>query len=588
MPPQSPTTSIGKYQILGLVGEGAMGAVYRALDPVLQRPVAIKVMSDAVAREQELRERFLREAQAAGSLQHPNVVTIYDFGEVDGHLFIAMEFLEGEDLETLLARQAPLSLPAKLGIAVDVLGGLSYAHKRGIVHRDIKPANIRIVDDERAKIMDFGVAHLTSQKMTRTGMTMGTPNYMAPELVSAGPIGAHTDVFSLGAVLYELLTSTKPFAAETLHAVLFRIVSEPTAPPSTRVAGLPPELDAIVLKSLAKDPAQRYQTASDMANDLTALRARLGTSRSVSLNARLTTAMPDAVPEIPSGGPATPTRASAGRGALLATGALTVVALGVGAWAFTRRDASVPPTTPTVPATVVAEGPAAAPAPGSTPNAPPSSTPVPTPPVAEPPASSGSVSSGATSPAAAPAPRPAPVPERRPAAASPRGGVPSTGGSAGASASAAVQTSGESPPPAAPVVAASVTGAGPAMVAGVGATGGPAPAARSTANAAAEIADVVARYARAITARDVDAMRAAYPGITPAQEANFRRFFASVRELRASFDVSGLDVDGASADARLNGAYDFVTQGGEKQRSPVNFQASFRRDGDRWLLVAVR
>ncbi|MDF1505447.1 serine/threonine-protein kinase, partial [Roseisolibacter sp. H3M3-2] len=297
MPTQPPAATIGKYQILHLVGEGAMGAVYRALDPVLQRPVAIKVMSDAVAREQELRERFLREAQAAGSLQHPNVVTIYDFGEVDGHLYIAMEFLDGEDLEGLLARGAAPALPDKLQVAADVLGGLSYAHKRGIVHRDIKPANIRVTEDGRAKIMDFGVAHLTSQKMTRTGMTMGTPNYMAPEQVTAGPIGAPTDVFSLGAVLYELLTGRKPFAADTLHAVLYKIVSEPTPPPSALVPTLPPELDAIVARALAKDPAERYQHAADMANDLTALRATLITgvraaSASVSLNARLSATLP--------------------------------------------------------------------------------------------------------------------------------------------------------------------------------------------------------------------------------------------------------------------------------------------------------
>ena len=175
------TTTIGKYVVQGLVGEGAMGVVYRAHDPVLNRVVAVKVMGNGVASEQELRQRFLREAQAAGSLQHPNVVTIYDFGEVDGHLFIAMEFLEGTDLEHLLGDGAAgMTLSAKLGIAIDVLSGLSYAHRRGIVHRDIKPANIRVDPDDRAKIMDFGVAHLTSSKITQTGMVMGTPNYMAP------------------------------------------------------------------------------------------------------------------------------------------------------------------------------------------------------------------------------------------------------------------------------------------------------------------------------------------------------------------------------------------------------------------------
>src|SRR3954468_8332894 len=174
---------IGKYQIVDRLGEGAMGVVYRAHDPVLNRPVAIKVMADSVARDDVLRGRFLREAQAAGSLQHPNVVTIYDFGEVNGHPYIAMEFVEGEDLESLLQKKVPLGLADKLDIIVDVLGGLAYAHKHGIVHRDIKPANIRIDLEGRARIMDFGIAHLSSSDLTRTGVMVGTPAYMAPEQI---------------------------------------------------------------------------------------------------------------------------------------------------------------------------------------------------------------------------------------------------------------------------------------------------------------------------------------------------------------------------------------------------------------------
>src|SRR5918911_5350628 len=174
MPPHD-FTQVGKYQIIELIGEGAMGAVYRALDPVLKRPVAIKVMTDALAREPELHDRFLREAQAAGSLQHPNIITIYDFGEVDGHPFIAMELVEGVDLEAILARHEPLTLEAKLDIAIDVLAGLDYAHKHGVVHRDIKPSNIRITKEGRAKIVDFCIAHLSSSNITKTGVMIGTP-----------------------------------------------------------------------------------------------------------------------------------------------------------------------------------------------------------------------------------------------------------------------------------------------------------------------------------------------------------------------------------------------------------------------------
>src|SRR3954468_5895506 len=196
-------TEVGKYRIVERIGEGAMGVVYRALDPVLNRPVAIKVMTDALARDDALRGRFLREAQAAGSLQHPNVITIYDFGEVDGHLFITMEFVEGQDLEALAARNIPLPLIDKLDIVIDVLSGLAFAHKRGIVHRDIKPANIRIDDEGRARVMDFGIAHLSASNMTRTGIMVGTPAYMAPEQIVGTPVSPATDLFSVGTVLYE-------------------------------------------------------------------------------------------------------------------------------------------------------------------------------------------------------------------------------------------------------------------------------------------------------------------------------------------------------------------------------------------------
>ncbi|MFL5633309.1 MAG: serine/threonine-protein kinase, partial [Gemmatimonadaceae bacterium] len=194
-------SAIGKYRIVELVGEGAMGVVYRAVDTVLDRTVAIKVMNEAIARQEDLRKRFLHEAQAAGSLQHPNVVCIYDLGEVDGHLFIAMEFVHGVDLERLIEMGEPLSLQTRLDIMIDVLTGLSYAHKHGIVHRDIKPANIRVAEDGRAKIMDFGVAHLASSSMTRTGSFLGTPSYMAPAQITEGQTTPATDMFAVGAVL---------------------------------------------------------------------------------------------------------------------------------------------------------------------------------------------------------------------------------------------------------------------------------------------------------------------------------------------------------------------------------------------------
>jgi serine/threonine-protein kinase len=269
-------SAIGKYEIIELLGEGAMGVVYKARDSVLDRTVAIKVMNESIAGQPNLRQRFLREAQSAGSLQHPNVVTIHDLGETDGHLFIAMEFIEGVDLEHLITASPPLSLQGSLDIIIDVLHGLAYAHKRGIVHRDIKPSNIRVGEDGRAKIMDFGVAHLVSSTMTSTGAILGTPSYMAPEQIAEGKTSAATDIFTVGGVLYEILTMMKPFHASTVQNLLFKIVTENPRPVSEMVPGLPRALDHIVRRAMAKEPSERYRNALDMANDLTGVRSTLG------------------------------------------------------------------------------------------------------------------------------------------------------------------------------------------------------------------------------------------------------------------------------------------------------------------------
>src|SRR5437588_2958384 len=254
-------------------------------------------MNESIARQEDLRKRFLHEAQAAGSLQHPNVVCIYDLGEVDGHLFIAMEFVHGVDLERLIEVGEPLSLQARLDIIIDVLTGLAFAHKRGIVHRDIKPANIRIGEDGRAKIMDFGVAHLASSSMTSTGSFLGTPSYMAPEQITEGQTTPGTDIFAVGGVLYQLLTQFKPFEGPTLQNLFFKIITEKPKRVSDLMPGLPPALDRIVERAMAKEPGERYVSALDMANDLSAVRAKLsGPSypESVSLSASVSSAIEQA------------------------------------------------------------------------------------------------------------------------------------------------------------------------------------------------------------------------------------------------------------------------------------------------------
>ncbi|MEO6445484.1 MAG: serine/threonine-protein kinase [Gemmatimonadaceae bacterium] len=350
--------NIGKYQILNLVGEGAMGTVYRARDPVLNRNVAVKVMSDAIARDGELRDRFMREAQAAGSLQHPNVVTIYDFGEFEGHLFIAMEYVEGVDLEQIIAEKRLISLDERLGIIVDVLVGLSYAHKHGVVHRDIKPANIRVNEEGRAKIMDFGIAHLDNAKMTRTGVMMGTPNYMAPEQVTGDRITAATDIFSVGAVLYEMLTGGKAFAGESLHSVLFKVVSEEPRPLEVVAPALPALLTDVLRRALAKNPADRYQEAIAMASDLNGVRALAANTPSKSATLSLSTTLSrKAAPVVATPGaaaPAVPTAVAAAPVApassrprtqtVLAVAIPAIAVVAVLAWSA-MRPASPPATT---------------------------------------------------------------------------------------------------------------------------------------------------------------------------------------------------------------------------------------------------
>lgn len=267
--PQKIPEKISKYSIIERIGRGGMGYVYRAHDPILKRDVAIKTMLKDVADDEELRNRFLREAQSAGGLRHPNVVTIYDLGEDEnGCPFIAMEFLSGTDLEHLIKNKVDIPLLKKLDIMIQTCQGLGYAHANGIVHRDIKTANIRLLENGEVKIMDFGIAKMTASHFTRTGMIMGTPHYMSPEQIRGEKVDGRADIFSLGVVLFELLVYRKPFAGDNPTTVLFKIIHE--QPESLVDASFtPPEgLVDVVMKAIAKKPQDRYQTCEEFAEDL--------------------------------------------------------------------------------------------------------------------------------------------------------------------------------------------------------------------------------------------------------------------------------------------------------------------------------
>lgn len=264
---------IGRYRILGELGRGASGVVYRAQDPAIGRTIAIKTirLSDITddAERERLRERLFREAQSAGILSHPNIVTIYDIAEENGLAYIFMECVDGPSLERVLNNPDPIDGSIALSLLRQTAVALDYAHKKGIVHRDIKPANILIHEHTMAKITDFGVAKILSQQMTHSGVMMGTPNYMSPEQVQGHAVDGRTDQFSLAVIAYEVLTGEKPFVAEQLPSLLYRIVREDPVPPQRLNPSLGFQVEAVLKRALSKNAAERYSTCLEFVDALT-------------------------------------------------------------------------------------------------------------------------------------------------------------------------------------------------------------------------------------------------------------------------------------------------------------------------------
>ncbi len=263
----------GRFELEEVVGSGGMASVYRAHDQMLERPVAVKILHEQYVSDEEAVERFQREARSAAQLAHPNIVTVIDRGEDDGRPYIVFEYVEGENLKQLVAREGALPVGMVIDLGIQIAQALEAAHERGVVHRDVKPQNVLLAEEGRVKVTDFGIAHSRGTVgLTLTGTIMGTSDYIAPEQAKGEPAGEGSDIYSLGVVLYELLTGRVPYEAESPVAVAMRHVHDPVPSVRSTRPEVPPRLDACVRRALAKEPRDRFASMSDLIAELEACR----------------------------------------------------------------------------------------------------------------------------------------------------------------------------------------------------------------------------------------------------------------------------------------------------------------------------
>jgi serine/threonine-protein kinase len=258
----------GRYRILRKLGTGGMANVYLAEDEVLGRRVAIKILNDRHAGDDQFVERFRREAKNAASLSHPNIVSIYDRGEAEGTYYIAMEYLDGRSLKELIVARGPAPIHLAVDYTRQILAAIRFAHRHGIVHRDIKPHNVLVDGEGRLKVTDFGIARAGVSQMTEAGSIIGTAQYLSPEQAKGAPVDQTSDLYSVGVVLYELLTGEVPFTGDTPVEIAMKHLSTVPEPPSSKRADIPRDLDLVVMRALGKDPSERYQSAEEMDADL--------------------------------------------------------------------------------------------------------------------------------------------------------------------------------------------------------------------------------------------------------------------------------------------------------------------------------
>ncbi len=266
---------IGKYEIKGIIGKGAMGVIYKAFDPVIERNVAIKTMSTEVINDPDLRKRFYREAKAAGALHHPQIIIVYDFGEENNMPYIVMEFLEGEDLKKVIKSGEKLSLNKIIDIGIQISDGLHFAHKNNVIHRDIKPANIFLCNNGTIKILDFGVAFVLNSTLTQSGVLLGSIGYMSPEQIMGKKVTGATDQYSVGVILYELITGMKPFLGPDVNSTIKAILKTDPIPPSKITENCSKELEEVILKMLQKEPENRFPSMKEVADTLREIKSEI-------------------------------------------------------------------------------------------------------------------------------------------------------------------------------------------------------------------------------------------------------------------------------------------------------------------------
>jgi serine/threonine protein kinase len=597
---------IGKYLVVRLIGEGGMGRVYEATDPIINRHVAIKTISGHLIQTPEARGRFVREAQAAGQLSHPNLITIHDIAEHDGAPFIVMEYLDGEELTAIIAKRRT-ALDVKLRMMIDVCEGLAYAHVKGLVHRDIKPANIFVTKQHHVKILDFGLARGLESDLTRTGNVVGTPSYMAPEQIRGEPIDQRADIFAAGVVLYELLSGRKPFSGESTAATIYQVLEHQPQRVDQLDPTLPGDLAKIVHRAIEKSPADRYQRIEEMAADLE--RIKIGADSTLILSTPPTArpaARPPSVthqqiaavvtpPEAVQPPPAPRTKWGAISIALVASVALLVLAFRV----FRSSEPGKPAETAGATATT------ATPPPQSAPNAVPATAAAP---VVPPSAATAPVSgrsgapaqeptrSAATPPATPPASSAANAtrPNVPPASAAPTPPVePST-----ASTPTAQPAPTERPPVAVPIPpppqpAPAPVAAAPPVVASPpppppAPSSSPAQSPATVENPVAAVNDLLTRYKAALEARDLGALKQIWPGLGGRQEAAIKAEFDNARAIGVTLNAITPSIASNTATVTCRRDYVVTTADRKTLKTATKMTMTLDRKNGAWLIENIR